>query len=142
MSPELQKPAKKLPPGYTEFPDTGVAYKMYKKNKIWGEAKKYCTGEGANLAVIDSFQKIEYVMDLRGPDQIDVHVGIHRFFDDNEWVEIRTGKIVKTFRKMPNDSFKLRVIFFNFKINPVDRLSFFRFTSDLDTLEKRTESGG
>lgn len=94
------------------FPDIGAAYKVYRHPRTWGQGKKYCNGEGANLAVIDSLQKVQYVKDLKGSDQFDIHVGIHRFFDENEWDEIRTGKILTRFKKTISDCFDLRLILF------------------------------
>lgn len=94
---KFPKLALELPQGYTVFPDVGMAYKVYKNNIKWAQAQKYCTGEGANLAVVDSFKKVEYIMGLKGASN-HVHVGMHRFFDDIEWIQVKDGEI-ETFEK-------------------------------------------
>lgn len=77
-----------------------MAYKVYKKNVKWAQAQKYCVGEGADLAVVDSFKKVEYIMDLKGPDRINVHIGIHRFFDNVEWIQVKDGDNLKLLRNL------------------------------------------
>ncbi|XP_048512422.1 uncharacterized protein LOC105690512 [Athalia rosae] len=80
-----------LPSGYTAFPEIGVAYKYYKNKLTWNVARKQCMSEGASLAVIDSFRKIDYVASLKEK-TLAVHTGIHRLYDNTaEWTDVRTG---------------------------------------------------
>ncbi|XP_046434202.1 hemolymph lipopolysaccharide-binding protein-like isoform X1 [Neodiprion fabricii] len=78
-----------LPAGYTAFPDVGVAYKLHKNQVTWNTARKLCVADGGNLAVIDSFKKNDYVASMKG---LGSHVGIHRLFDNVEWVSVKTGQ--------------------------------------------------
>ncbi|XP_012263748.1 lymphocyte antigen 75-like [Athalia rosae] len=81
----------KIPAGYTIFPDVGVAYKFYKNKLTWNAARKQCISEGASLAIIDSFKKVEYVAAVKDK-TLGVHTGIHRLYDSTaEWNDIRTG---------------------------------------------------
>lgn len=87
------KLATELPGGYTVFPDVGVAYKYFVNQVPWYAARRYCMGHGGNLAVIDSYEKIEYVTSLKKGDS-HIHVGMHRLFDDAEWTDVRNDSPV------------------------------------------------
>ncbi|XP_012263747.2 lymphocyte antigen 75-like [Athalia rosae] len=77
--------------GYTIFPELGVAYKFYKNKLTWNAARKQCISEGASLAIIDSFRKIDYLMTIKDK-ALGLHTGMHRLFDTSEWTNIRTGQ--------------------------------------------------
>lgn len=80
-----------VPDGYTAFPDIGVAYKYYEMNLTWNLARKQCITDGANLAVIDSFEKQDHANSLRTSDDESPFVGIHRY-DNSEWLTVYHGK--------------------------------------------------
>lgn len=86
----LPKIATDLPDGYAVFKEVGVAYKNYKNKMQWDQARKVCTTDGGHLAVLDSFEKIQYVMGIKEAAG-NPHVGIHRLFDVTEWTNVRTG---------------------------------------------------
>ncbi|XP_046433547.1 C-type lectin domain family 3 member A-like isoform X2 [Neodiprion fabricii] len=80
-----------LPEGYISFPDIGVAYKLHDRELVlWNEARRRCIEDGATLAVIDSLKKLEYVKKMK-LDSHHLHIGIHRFFDRDEWTSVKTG---------------------------------------------------
>ncbi|XP_046433544.1 uncharacterized protein LOC124186146 isoform X1 [Neodiprion fabricii] len=81
-----------LPEGYIAFPDIGVAYKSHHTELVlWNEARRRCIEDGATLAVIDSFKKLEYAMKVK-PVTSSSQIGIHRFFNRGEWTSVKTGK--------------------------------------------------
>ncbi|XP_046433545.1 tetranectin-like protein isoform X2 [Neodiprion fabricii] len=80
-----------LPEGYIAFPDIGVAYKSHHTELVlWNEARRRCIEDGATLAVIDSFKKLEYAMKVK-PVTSSSQIGIHRFFNRGEWTSVKTG---------------------------------------------------
>ncbi|XP_046433522.1 C-type mannose receptor 2-like [Neodiprion fabricii] len=78
-----------LPDGYAPILDSSVAYKVYKKEVTWVEAKELCEREGASLAVADNQKIYEYLMTKSS---LKIHVGIYSKFD--EWINIRDGSTV------------------------------------------------
>lgn len=82
-----------LPEGYKPFPDAGVAYKFSIDDNTWNSARKRCIDEGSNLAVVDSFAKYKFIRGMI-PKSCGPHVGIHKLFDDTEWVSVTTGEFL------------------------------------------------
>lgn len=82
-----------IPNGYTVFPDLGVAYKYYKVSLTWNMARKYCRADQAHLAAINSHEDMQQVIQL-ATSRISAHVGTHRLFDDDEWINVMDGKIL------------------------------------------------
>lgn len=88
--PEEPRP---LPDGYIPFPDVGVAFKFFRQNLTWNAARKFCITEGGNLAVIDSFKKVDYGNQARNEFPLGPLIGIHKLYSDDEFVSSKTGKI-------------------------------------------------
>ncbi|XP_046433541.1 uncharacterized protein LOC124186145 isoform X1 [Neodiprion fabricii] len=82
-----------LPEGYTAFEDVGVAYKYYANKMTWNAARKQCIAVGGDLAVIDSFDKVGYAASLKEK-SINAHVGLHRLFNNIEWMSVKSGEPV------------------------------------------------
>lgn len=90
---QSSKRAAELPSGYTVYTHLGVAYKFHRTEIEWNNARKYCASHGANLAVIDSYEKVQHVIELRGASKENIFVGMHRLFDDVEWIDVKNGEI-------------------------------------------------
>lgn len=83
-----------VPEGYTAFPDIGVGFKYYDYNYTWDSARKHCVKDGGWLALIDSVEKGDHANSVVPANSPDPFVGIHRLFDQSEWVTVDYGKIL------------------------------------------------
>ncbi|XP_046734959.1 uncharacterized protein LOC124404670 [Diprion similis] len=104
----IEKPIASIPEGYAQILNSSVAYKLYKSNATWVEAKELCERDGARLAVAED---VEVLKRLIGINPITVSVGIYRAFD--EWVSIRDGSILNNlpwFKNEPRTSFNCVMI--------------------------------
>ncbi|XP_046751396.1 uncharacterized protein LOC124414493 [Diprion similis] len=80
-----------LPEGYISFPDIGLAYKSHHTKAVtWDEARSRCIQDDATMAVIDSWKTLEYIMKVK-PITSDPYLGIHRFFNKEEWTSVKNG---------------------------------------------------
>ncbi|XP_046601757.1 C-type lectin domain family 17, member A isoform X4 [Neodiprion lecontei] len=85
-----------LSKGYVAFPDIGRAFKSYHDKEVtWDEARRRCIENGANLAVIDSLTTQDYIMKVK-PAMSSAHVGIHRFFNGEEWTSVKNDPLVSS----------------------------------------------
>ncbi|XP_046491719.1 C-type lectin domain family 3 member A-like isoform X1 [Neodiprion pinetum] len=95
-----------LSKGYVAFPDIGLAFKSYHDKEVtWDEARRRCIENGANLAVIDSMTTQDYIMKVK-PAMSSAHVGIHRFFNGEEWTSVKNGLPVSLVPWAPNQPFE------------------------------------
>lgn len=84
-----------LPDGYVPYIRFGVAYKIHNESLSWNEARKQCIMEGGNLAVIDSREKNNAVVDMERP-ELDLHIGIHNMFHTAEWIRADNSELQST----------------------------------------------
>lgn len=82
-----------MPDGYIRYSDIGVAYKVYEEYDTWIEAMRKCEQDDAQLALIDSFEKIRHVTSQRRTPG-STYVGIIRMLDDTIWMGVATGEFV------------------------------------------------
>lgn len=91
-TPQQQGIITTVPDDYVAYDDDGFAYKFHDQVTTWKEARRRCLLDGAQLALIDSVEKMKFVK-RENPSWISSHVGIVRMYDDEKtWVAIGTGE--------------------------------------------------
>lgn len=86
-------PQTNLPQGYVAYPDIGFAYKVHNLLVTWPQARSRCIEEGAQLALIDSQKKVEYVRNQKTRRNW-AWSGLLRMYDGKKWVAERTGRSI------------------------------------------------
>lgn len=79
-----------LPNDYVVYPQYGAAYRVSNETVSWTEAKNRCNLEGAYLAELNSYSKIQSVRD-QTPSTNLTHVGYELV--NGTWRSARTGKL-------------------------------------------------
>lgn len=82
-----------IPEGYTLFPDDNVAYKIYKDEMTWEEARDRCISDGGNLAIADTLEKIKRIETLDPKIGDFMFVGFYKPNGSNEWIRVDNGQI-------------------------------------------------
>lgn len=75
---------------YIPYRDVGVAYKVHNLSVSWNAARKLCIHERAQLAVIDSDEKLDYAVHQQNRYYRRMHVGMRLV--DHQWVRASNGK--------------------------------------------------
>lgn len=81
-----------LPEGYKSFPNHNVAYKIYDDFFAWENARNRCISDGADLAIMDTREKIQYIQKMNYYDGSWLHVGISKPANHVEWKSVEDGK--------------------------------------------------
>ncbi|XP_046433548.1 CD209 antigen-like protein E [Neodiprion fabricii] len=79
-----------IPQGYTMWMGNTVAYKVHNEPRTWHEAVQVCRGEGARLAIIDSYGKVRVIGAMK-PFNAYVWVGVSRSDPQHPWITADEG---------------------------------------------------
>lgn len=83
-----------LPKEYSIYPNDNVAYKIYKNEAKWGEARNRCISDGGDLAIADTQEKIKYMSNMDLNNKYLYFVGFYRPTGSEKWIRVDNGKLL------------------------------------------------
>ncbi|XP_046491708.1 C-type mannose receptor 2 [Neodiprion pinetum] len=86
----LQVIVNQAPRSYTPYRDNTVSYKVFTEERTWEEAEQKCIEDGARLAIIDTYDKVRFVGDIK-PFVCYLWVGIKRSGPSDAWTKAHNG---------------------------------------------------
>ncbi|XP_046629217.1 C-type mannose receptor 2-like isoform X1 [Neodiprion virginianus] len=87
---DLKLIVNQAPRSYTPYRDNTVSYKVFTEERTWKEAEQKCIEDGARLAIIDTYDKVRFVGDIK-PFVCHLWVGIRRSGPSDAWTKAHNG---------------------------------------------------